>query len=158
MTASLAPASGIPAAVGSCSAGGLTFGSVINRHCSKSLVSKTRPDVVFANKLEPSVEYQTRSTAPVAKDGSGSSIAEFPTCRQPTPPVCPETWPQTHQGTATRQAGKTAIDTARTVVLRHIDRVYCILSACALPWKGLNLYSFFTLKPIGSLLAKHFWW
>jgi hypothetical protein len=70
--------------------------------------------------------------------------------RQPMPPACPEVGTgacaQTHQGKAAKQAAaKLTLDTAvRIVALRHIDRVYCILSARALPWKGLNLYSFFT--------------
>ena len=117
-----------------------------------------RPEAVLANKVEPSLEYHTRSTAPVAKDGRGNWIAEFPMCRQPTPPVVAETWPQAHQGKTNRQAGTATLDSTRTVVLGHIDGVYCILSASAFPWKGLNLYSFVIKNPIGSLLAKHFWW
>jgi hypothetical protein len=81
----------------------------------------TRPDVVFANKVDPSVEYQTRSTGPVAADGSAVSwIAEFPTCRQLTPVP----WPQTGADASARAThGKSAeaLDsTARIVVLRHI--------------------------------------
>lgn len=101
---------------------------------SKSVVSKTRPEAVLAYKAAPSVEYHTRSTEPVASDGRGSSMAEFPTCRQPIGDCA-----KTHQGNA---AKPTAIETARTVALRHMDGVYCIPSARFIRRNELNLYSF----------------
>src|SRR5580704_13738213 len=97
-----------------------------------------RPDAVLAYKVDPSAAYQTRSTAPVASDGRARSIAEFPTRRQVP---CPHT----HQGNA---AARHATETARTVALRHIERVYCILSAFCVPRNKLNLYSFVEKNPI----------
>ena len=51
-------------------------------HVSKSAVSKTLPDGVRAKSSEPSAEYHTRSTGPVAGEASISSTEELPTFRQ----------------------------------------------------------------------------
>src|SRR5258708_24028053 len=91
---------------------------------SKSTVSKVRPDRVRAYSVAPSLEYQTRSTGPVAADGSASSIALLPMCRQsncqsnrgPEVGVC---------ASASSPAEAAARTAERTVTLRHICRVYC---------------------------------
>ena len=51
-------------------------------HVSKSAVSKTLPEGVRAKSSEPSGEYHTRSTGPVAGEASISSTEELPTLRQ----------------------------------------------------------------------------
>jgi hypothetical protein len=51
-------------------------------HVWKSAVSKTLPESVRAKSSEPSAEYHTRSTGPVAGEASISSTEELPTFRQ----------------------------------------------------------------------------
>jgi hypothetical protein len=81
-------------------------------------------------------------------------------CRQPAAvkatggPLA--TWAETVNGRAAKPIAKAPTETTRAVVLRHIDRVYCILSTNSCPWNDLNLYRFGTKNPIGYLLAKHF--
>ncbi len=80
----------------------------------------------------PSWEYQTRLTGPVATEGMDSSMAEFPMCRQSRLTGCA----LAAQVDAT---SSTAALPNRTVALRHIRRVYCILFDVLPNWKGLNL-------------------
>src|SRR5581483_2890111 len=108
-----------------------------------------RPEAVLAYKLDPSEEYQTRSTAPVAREGRPNSMAELPMRRQPMP--LSAAW--THHGRAARQAANTALDVAP----RHMDRVYCIPTFISeRPLNGMNLYRFVLENPIGYLLAVQF--
>jgi hypothetical protein len=92
--------------------------------------------------------YQTRLTGPVVTDGSDSSIAEFPMCRQSRLTGCA----LAAQVDATSNAAALPI---RTVALRHIRRVYCILFDVSSHWKGLNLSMFPTKTLNGHPLATH---
>jgi len=80
-------------------------------------------------------------------------------CRQPVAvngtawlPDCPYAWTNRPNGSIARLAIDTA---ARTVVVRHMERVYCIPPATGLPWNELNLYRFVIKNPIGYRFAKH---
>lgn len=116
-----APGSGLFNAAGSLSAGGKTEPSAAGFQVSKSEVRNVRPVCVFAYRVPPSAEYHTRSTGPVAADGSASSIAEFPICRHPASTCA-------HADVAA-VASDSIPTIPRTVALRHIGRVYYILSA-----------------------------
>src|SRR5579859_2351744 len=87
------PGSGRLAICEASGGGGTIFASETGVHCSKSLVEKTLPDAVRAYKTKPSAEYQTRSTGPVASEGSARSMAELPMWRQSRLSDCEKTKP-----------------------------------------------------------------
>ena len=62
--------------------GGAIPGSLTKLHCSKSTVSKTRPDFVCANRCAPSLEYHTRDMGPVATPARDISVLALPMWRQ----------------------------------------------------------------------------
>src|SRR5262249_45054682 len=101
-------------------------------------------------RADPSAEYQTRSTGPVASEGEGRSMAEFPMCRQSR-----RDWAQAPGIARIATAAVIRPTNLRNVALRHMGRVYCIPFTLPSIFKRPNLCISFERIINGYLLAKH---
>lgn len=118
-----APGSGGLDEIAVASDGVLMAESATGLHCSRSFDTNVRPERVRAYSAEPSSEYQTRSTGPVATEGRPNSMAEFPMCRQSS-----RVWPPRTCADTAAVHNSTSPAANRAVALGHMERVYCTLS------------------------------